>query len=190
MLLISTLAEHTKNIASDPRVSLMFDGTAETSDRLSGARVTVVARANPSDVASDRERFLGRHPGAAMYADFPDFGFYRVEPERAHLVDGFGKIEWIDAGNLLLPGDHAALQSSERDIVAHMNADHADAIELYATKLLGHPAGGWQMTGCDPEGCDLALNGKVARLEFPTTITDAQSARRALVALVDEARQV
>ena len=184
LLLISKLAVHTKNIAADSRVSLLLDGTEGLDDRLSGARVTILGDARPSDAPDDRERFLARHPGAAMYADFEDFGLIHVELARAHLVAGFGKIEWIEPADLLLAGDHTALREREADIVAHMNNDHADAVALYATRLLGRQDGAWRMTGCDPEGCDLALNGASARLDFDRPIASADEARAQLVALV------
>ena len=188
LLLISNLAEHTKNIAADARVSLLIDGSTGLADRLTGPRVTVLANAHPSDADGDRARFLARHASAAMYADFADFRFFRLEITRAHLVAGFGNIEWIAAPDLVLAGNHDALQSREADIVAHMNADHLDAIELYATKLLDRSAGAWQMTGCDPEGCDLALNGEVARIDFESPVADANQARTELIALVNRAR--
>ena len=188
VLLISTLAEHTKNIAADNRVSLLIDGTTELADRLTGARITVLANAYCSDTDGDRERFIARHPGAALYADFSDFSFFHLEITRGHFVAGFGNIEWINAPTLVLAGDHQALQSHEADIVAHMNTDHADAIELYATKLLNRPAGAWQMTGCDPEGCDLALDEDVARVDFSNRVSNASQARSELVALAKNAR--
>ncbi|HUN51591.1 MAG TPA: pyridoxamine 5'-phosphate oxidase family protein, partial [Candidatus Sulfotelmatobacter sp.] len=94
LLLISGLAEHTKNITADPRVSLLFDGTAGLADRLTGARATVLGRAERSQEPHHRERFLARHPSAAMYAGFGDFAFYRVSIARTHLVAGFGRIHW------------------------------------------------------------------------------------------------
>ena len=189
LLLISKLAEHTKNTTADARVALLFDGTVGLDDRLSGARVTVLGRAVPSTSMSDRERFLARHPSATMYANFEDFVFFRVDVTRAHLVAGFGKIEWIDRDGLLLGSAYGALGASETDIVTHMNEDHPDAIELYATRLLDRGAGAWRMTGCDPEGCDLARKGETARINFDHTVADAVEARAQLAALVARARE-
>lgn len=189
LLLISKLAEHTKNTTADPRVALLFDGTLGLNDRLSGARVTVLGRAVPSTSPSDRDRFLARHPSATLYAEFEDFGFFRVDVARAHLVAGFGKIEWIDRDELLLGGEYGDLGASETDIVTHMNDDHTDAIELYATRLLDRGAGAWRMTGCDPEGCDLARKGESTRLNFDHTVADAVEARAQLVACVARARE-
>jgi putative heme iron utilization protein len=190
LLLISTLADHTRNIAADPRVSLLFDGTAGLDEPLTGPRVSVQGRAARSDDARHRARFLARHPGAAMYAGFKDFAFYRVEIARAHLVAGFGRIHWIEARDLVLDtGASAALAEHEAGIVEHMNADHADAVQLYATRLLGQSGEGWRMTGIDPEGIDLRRAGAVARLSFATPVHDPDSARAELVRLVKHARQ-
>ncbi len=100
ILLLSDLAEHSRNLAADDRASLLFDGTAGLEDRLTGPRLTVLGRAIASDAPSHRARFLARHPGAAQYADFGDFRFYRVAVERAHLVAGFGRIHAIAAADL------------------------------------------------------------------------------------------
>jgi heme iron utilization protein len=190
LLLISTLADHTRNLAADARVSLLFDGTAGLDEPLAGPRVSVQARAVRTDEPRHRARFLARHPGAAMYAGFKDFALYRLEVARAHLVAGFGRIHWIDARDLLFDTrDAAALAESEPGIIEHMNADHADAVQLYASRLLGEAGEGWRMTGIDPEGLDLRLAGRVARLPFLTPVHDAESARAELVRLVNQARQ-
>ncbi len=191
LLLISGLAEHTKDIAADNRAALLVDGTFGLDEPLTGARATLLGRIEKTAEPRHRQRFLARHPGAAMYADFKDFGFFRVDVERAHLVAGFGRIHWI-AGNELLDGaqESAELAAAESGIVAHMNLDHADALALYATKLLGQPPGAWTMTGIDAEGCDLRLAGRVARLDFTRRITNADEARGELVRLVKQARAV
>jgi putative heme iron utilization protein len=190
ILLISTLADHTRNIAADPRISLLFDGTAGLDEPLTGPRVSVQGRAAPSDDPRHRARFLARHPGAAMYAGFKDFAFYRVAVTLAHLVAGFGRIHWIAAGDLLFDArGMTALTESEAEIVRHMNEDHADAVDLYATRLLGRAGEGWRMTGVDPEGADLRRGGEVARLPFDKPVRDAETARVELVRLVKRARQ-
>lgn len=190
LLLISQLAEHTRNIEADDRVSLLFDGTAGLDEPLMGARVSVLGRAVRSDSPRHRERFLARHPGAEGYVGFGDFGVFRVAVERAHLVAGFGRIHWIAGADLIFDtGATGALADSETGIVAHMNADHADAIALYATVLLGRGDGAWRMTGIDPEGCDLRRGGEIARLAFDSAVTDAEQARAELVRQVKEARR-
>jgi len=188
ILLISTLAEHSKAIAADPRVSLLFDGTGGLPQPLTGPRLTVLGRAERTADPQARRRFLARHPDAALYADFTDFHVHRIAIARAHLVAGFGRIRWIEAADLVGAPPPAALIERETGIVSHMNDDHADAIQLYATRLLGRAGEGWRMTGIDADGCDLRQAGTVARLTFPTSVHDAESARAMLVSLVMQAR--
>jgi len=101
LLLLSDLAEHAKNIKSDPRVSLLYDGTAGLDDPLTGPRVTILGRARESTDTVRLDRYLVRHPSAKLYASFKDFHLYRVAMERAHLVAGFGRIHWVEAAQLL-----------------------------------------------------------------------------------------
>lgn len=192
ILLLSRLAVHTGNLAHDPRASLLYDAGAGLEDPLTGARLTLTGRIQAtaaSDIAADKARFLARHPGAAAYADFADFAFYRLLPERAHFVAGFGRINWIAAADLLLPEDQwAALAALEADILAHMNEDHAGSLALYAEKLLGQASGPWRVAGIDPEGCDLRLGSTCVRLPFVQTIRTADQARFELARLARLAR--
>jgi putative heme iron utilization protein len=149
----------------------------------------VLGRAERTADERLKARFLARHPDAALYAGFKDFGFYRVAVERAHLVGGFGKICWID-GAELVPPQAAGLAEAEAGIVEHMNIDHADAVQLYAAKLIGLAGDGWRMTGIDCEGIDLRRAGNVARLAFDVPLQTAGEARKALVGLVGKARSM
>jgi len=189
ILLISQLAEHTRNLAADPRIALLFEEIEGLEEPLTGPRVTVIGRAESTTEPRHRERFLARHPGGSVYAGFKDFAFYRVVVERAHLVAGFGRIHWIE-GRDLLGRIEPALAAREAGIVEHMNSDHADAVELYATVLLQQPPGSWLMTGCDPEGADLRCGARTARLDFGQVVTDADGARAELVRLVRKSREI
>ena len=190
LLLLSDLAEHTQNAGRDDRVSLLVDGTYGLATPLTGARATLMGRLEPATAAHQRERYLARHEDAQTYAAFGDFNFYRLAIERAHLVAGFGRIHWVSAENVLWPAAEAlSLAAAEAEIVQHMNEDHADAVALYATGLLGRPAGEWRLVGVDPEGADLTNQGERARLWFDKPACDAESARVELVRLVKRARQ-
>lgn len=190
LLLISALAEHTKNLGDDTRASLLFDGTAGLDSPLTGARVTVLGRLTPTKDEALTARYVARHPEAEMYLGFADFSLYEMAVERAHIVAGFGAIHWIDAPDLLFDTTaHEDLAAAESDVVGHMNADHADAIQLYATSLLGLDSGDWKMTGVDPEGIDLRDGGRIARLTFENPVSDAEAARSILVRMVKAARQ-
>ncbi len=187
LLLISTLAEHTRNIAADARVSLLCDGTDGYAEPLTGPRATLLAEAALTTDPRHRARFLARHPGAAMYADFKDFAFYKLKVSRAHIVAGFGRIHWFD--DYLYGGDCTKLTEAEAGIVEHMNSDHADATQLYASRLLSLSGEGWTLSGVDPEGADLIREGQLARLPFDKPVSDAEGARVELVRLVKRARQ-
>ena len=122
-----------------------------------------------------------RHPASAQYAGFADFHLYRVTIERGHLVAGFGRIAWVEPAELRFTADASALVAAEAEIVAHMNRDHADAIELYAQRLLRRTGTGWRMTGIDPEGIDLRrpieAGGEPARLNFAAPVLTPAMAR-------------
>ena len=187
ILLLSDLAEHSKNAAGDERVSLLFDGTAGLAERLTGPRLSVQGRIAKSAEPRHRARFLARHPTAAQDAGFGDFHVYHIAVEGAHLVAGFGSIHAIAAADLIYDAP-AALAAAEPDILAHMNDDHADAVALYANALCGIAGDGATLVGVDPEGCDLRVGARLARLAFDEPICDAQGARAALIALVRRAR--
>ena len=188
-LLISNLARHTANLAKDPRASIMVDETGTLADPLQGARVTVHGKLERTKEEAVRRRFLARHPEASFYADFPDFGFFRLAVEGAHYIGGFGRIFDLAPSELLIPTDEAAsLLEGEPGIVEHMNEDHADAVELYATALGDGEPGAWRMTGIDPEGCDVMCNGTARRIVFAEPVTTPQEARKELVRLAAEAR--
>jgi len=190
LLLISDLADHSRNLAEDPRLSLLYDGTAGYRDPLAGARAAVLGCAERRDGdARLLARFLARHPGAELYAGFADFHLYRVVIERAHLVAGFGEIFWLPAEDIRLDTSGAALLAeAEADILAHMNTDHADAIALMAQHLLGLPADDWAISGVDPEGADLQREAATARLPFETWVDGPEACRKELVRLTKEAR--
>jgi putative heme iron utilization protein len=188
LLLISKLAIHTKNILADPRVSLMIDERKE-GDPLEGARVMLMGTAAATDDPQVRARYLSRQPEAEMFAGFGDFSFYRIELKAAHLVAGFGRIVDLKPQDILTPVDDAAeLMNAEAGILAHMNADHADACRLYATKLLGAPDGDWRCAGCDPEGLELQCGRMALRLPFPQRVRSPGVLCQVLKQFADAAR--
>src|SRR5664279_25276 len=191
ILLISRLALHTRNILADPRVSLMLDERAG-GDPLEGARIMLAGRAEEAGgeaVALLRRRYLNAHPSAEAFVDFGDFSFFRIQPTATHLVAGFGRILDLKPKSFLTDiSDCNALLEAEPDAIEHMNGDHREAMNLYATRLLGAEAGDWRCTGCDPDGIDLQAGGKTLRLDFPERVTGPGELRKTLVRLADEAR--
>ena len=191
ILLISRLALHTRNLLDDPRVSLMLDERAE-GDPLEGARIMLSGRAEEAggaDAAIFRRRYLNAHPSAEAFVDFKDFSFFRIRPTGTHLVAGFGRIVDLNPGQFLTDiADADALLEAEQGAIYHMNADHLDAINLYATKLLGAAPADWRCTGCDPDGMDLQAGPATLRLDFPRRIVTPAALRQILKELADQAR--
>jgi putative heme iron utilization protein len=189
LLLLSDLAQHSRNIAFDPRVASLIDATAGYPDPLTGPRLTVIGRAQIIDDPRCLARFTAHHPASAAYSGFGDFRLYRVIIERAHLVAGFGRIHWVSGADLLFGDDTGDLAAAEPEILRHMNEDHADAVALYARRLLGREGSDWRMTGIDPEGIDLWCHGEIARLDFAAPVLTPDTARAALVQLAEDARK-
>jgi putative heme iron utilization protein len=191
ILLISRLAVHTKNILADDRVSLMLDERA-AGDPLEGARIMVAGRARGAgddERAVLRARYLNAHPSAEGFVDFKDFSFFRIQPAGAHLVAGFGRIVDLKPEQFMTAIDDAAeLIAAEQGAVEHMNMDHRETMNLYATKLLGAESADWRCIGCDPEGLDMQAGATALRLDFAARVTTALALRKMLVRLADEAR--
>lgn len=189
LLWLSTLSEHTRHLLREPRCALLFVGEAETVNPQTAPRVTVTGLAERLEDAALKARWLARHPYAQLYADFADFGLWRVAPQGALLVGGFARATRLRAAQLLPdPAAVAALAAAEAEILAHVNADHADALEAIATGLLGGAPGAWRMTALDTEGCDLALGEEVRRLAFRAPAADPDAVRRELILAARAAR--
>jgi putative heme iron utilization protein len=191
ILLISRLALHTKNILSDNRVSLMLDERA-AGDPLEGARIMLAGRAEEAEGAQAdtlRRRYLNAHPSAEAFVDFKDFSFFRIAPAAAHLVAGFGRITDLKPAQFLTDLNGAeGLLEAEQGAVEHMNEDHREAMDLYATRLLGAESADWTCTGCDPDGLDMQAGTMTLRLDFPERVTSGGELRKMLVRLANEAR--
>ena len=136
-----------------------------------------------------RRRYLNAHPSAEAFAEFKDFSFFRLAPSSAHLVAGFGRIVDLRPEQFLTDiSDAAPLLEAEQSAIEHMNADHRDAMQLYATKLCGAEAVDWRCTGCDPDGMDMEADGMTLRLDFPRRIVTPTALRQILKQFADQAR--
>ncbi len=193
LILVSRLATHTANLENDTRASLLL-ASAGRGDPLAHPRLTVlgdftqIARDDPGE-ARVRRRFLARHPKSELYAGFADFSFWRLAIVSAHLNAGFARAADLKAADLITDVvDAESLIEAEAGAVAHMNEDHADAVALYARKLLGAGEGPWRLTGLDPDGLDLAQGDVTLRLPFTRRVTTAETLRKVLVDLAAQAR--
>lgn len=188
LFLVSALSGHTANLDAHPRASLLL-AAAGRGDPLAHPRLTVGGRVAVSADPRVRRRFLARHPKAELYADFGDFTFRRLGIESVHLNGGFARAAALGAAELLADLDGAdALLDAEEDALAHMNADHADAVRLYATRLGGAPDAAWLATGLDPDGIDLTAGDLTARAWFPERVEGPGPLRRVLAAMAASAR--
>jgi len=131
VFLISGLAEHTKNLERDSRASLLVaeDGA---DDPLANGRVTVLGPCTRVEGEGGRARaaFLAAHPNAAYYADFRDFAFWKLHVHSIRYIGGYGRMSWIDKADWLA-AEPDPLGPSAAGTMAHMNANHADAMVLY-----------------------------------------------------------
>jgi len=184
LLLLSELARHTANLRRDARASLLLDASEGTGERLAAPRLTLIGRIEPAGFEGSTRRYLARHPKSQALFQLADFSFWRMTPEAGHLVAGFGRIDAIAAGDLLVPQSVAeALAAVEPDAIAHMHADHADALAL----LGGAPE--TMLAAIDADGLDLVAEGIAVRRDFAGRLADAGRLRQAVVGLVRNLRK-
>ncbi|HEX8979367.1 MAG TPA: DUF2470 domain-containing protein [Parasulfuritortus sp.] len=180
VILISEIAEHTKNIDADPRVSIIVQPYA--ADMQTTGRVTVIGRAERLD---DKDtlgpRYLRYFPQAEGYFAMHDFHFYRVEPVKIRWIGGFGRIFWVDPEAYLSAA--GTLAEVEDGILAHMNADHADMLRNCCRHFHGIETPEARMIGIDPDGFDVRAGERILRFAFETPVANAEEARTALVAM-------
>lgn len=189
LLLTSRLSAHTQNLERDPRASLLL-AQGGKGDPLAHPRLTVIGRAERTTAEHVRRRFLARQPKAQLYAGFGDFSFWRLEIEGGHLNGGFARARELAADELRTDLSGAEeLVAAEESAIAHLNADHREALALYATRLAGAPKGAWRATGLDPEGLDLAAGERALRVPFGRRVTGADALRRLLKEMADTARR-
>jgi heme oxygenase (biliverdin-IX-beta and delta-forming) len=193
--LISTMAVHTQNLSGDPHASLLVTQPGWTEDPLAGARLTLVGpvAAVPGDeLAAVRADYLARHENARFWVDFDDFAFYRMDVADLYYVAGFGAMGWVEADAYRAAAadplaDHAA------GILDHMNADHGDALVLYARVFAGVDAEEATMTGVDRMG--FRVRARIGdrlqglRINFPREVRTPMEARTVLVEMVRAARE-
>jgi heme oxygenase (biliverdin-IX-beta and delta-forming) len=193
VFLISGLAEHTKNLERDPRASLLVAEGGAT-DPLANGRVTLLGRCTrvEGNGGSARAAFFAAHPNATYYADFRDFGFWKLHVSSIRYIGGYGRMSWIDKADWE-SAEPDPLGPSAAGIIAHMNADHADALVRYCkafSKAVDISAA--SMTGIDRYGFEMSASTPAGprpiRLAFTKSVSTSEEARAALVAMVKDAR--
>jgi putative heme iron utilization protein len=193
--LFSALAVHARNLESDDRASLFVsESDAGDAAPLSLRRATLLGSVSPvpvADLGTVRGDYLERHPDARQWADFADFRFFQLQPAAIYFVGGFGSMRWVDPAEYSVAAPDP-LADSAAMIIAHMNADHTDALLLYCNVYARLPAEAATLTEVDRRGfCVRARTGtdwKTVRIAFPDAVSSAEEARRAFVTMVRSAR--
>jgi putative heme iron utilization protein len=187
LMLLSSLAAHTRHLLAEPRCALMVMGAPDTANPQTAPRVTVTGSAERQDDAALRAYWVQRHPYASLYADFSDFSIWRLVPEAAQCVGGFARADILTQGLLLPEAAHvAAIEAASGRIIRHCNADHQDALNLLAG---AHGrTGDWRMSGVDVDGFDIVQDDCVLRIAFDAPVADAAGVRAALARMVQSHR--
>lgn len=194
LVLISSMAMHTQNLAGDPRASLLVMQPGWTGDPLAAARLTLLGMARrvpDADVPAARAAYLARHERARFWVDFEDFAFWRLDVLDAYFVGGFAAMDWVaaDAYRAARPDP---LADDAPAILAHMNRDHADALVAYARHFAGEPADEATMVSVDRLGFRLRLRQgdrlHGVRIAFPREVTSAAQSREVLIEMLQQAR--
>ena len=178
VIFASRLARHTRNLTRDARASLLAGDLPAEGDALTGSRVSVLGRFEPMAREDVAARYLAHHPAAQGYIGFADFTFWRLEAREVHTIAGFGRIETLPADQVFPAVDpgFAALAASAID---HLNADHAEALNLIATRLLGGEAGTWRAAAIDPDGYHLVSSSISRRGNFEQPVETPAALRPA-----------
>ena len=193
--LISSMAMHTQNLQGDPRCSLFLTQASADGDPLGAARATLVGEARPipqSEIAAARDIYLAAHENSRYWVDFSDFAFFRLQPLDIYYVGGFGVMGWVEAADYAQAAPDP-LAASAAAIIAHMNADHMESMILLARVHSQLEASEAAMTSVDRLGFTLRLKTadgmKGTRINFPSEVSTPQQTRKALVAMVQAARE-
>jgi putative heme iron utilization protein len=190
LVFLSTLSEHTRHLAAEPRCAVLVQGERAGANPQMTPRVTVTGRAERCDDALLKARWLAVHPYAAMYAGFADFGLWRIVPQAASLIGGFARAYRLGAVKLLPdPVAVQAMADAEAGIIAQCNHDHARAIDRLAQQGGGFSESGWRMIAADCDGCDLALDEITWRCAWLAPVVDAEGARKAPINLLEALRE-
>lgn len=185
VILVSRLAEHTRNLEADPRTSLLVHDVA--SDPQAGARVTLLGKATRPEASSPAAtRYRRLFPDSEKLFALGDFSFFALEPLAIRFIEGFGSIHWISAADYAPPAN--SLADAEADIVAHMNLEHAHNLRDYCRHVHGRKPQEAVMSGLDCDGFDVRADGQLLRFGFDRPVTDAAEARASLVALASASR--
>jgi putative heme iron utilization protein len=184
LLLLSTLAEHTRNIAVDARMSLLIATPPRRGDPLNHPRLTLGGVLAPHPDGGARQRYLARNPKAKLYAGFADFSLYRLQVLAVHFNGGFARAAPMSPAELLIDTSGAeALRAAETELLAEINAREPAYRAALAGAAAARRGANWRAISLDPEGLDLSRGATFARASLPAPAKTPQHWRTALEAL-------
>ena len=179
LFLMSTLSRHTRNLARDPRASLLLTGARDRGDPLNHPRVTLGGRIELDPASRAKSRYLQRNRKAALYAGFADFGMFRLRIESVHFTGGFGRADALTPADVLASrAGEAALTEAEERLLAEVNALREAALARLAGHKGARPTG--RAIGLDGEGLDLAAGARAARAQVRSQAHDPATWRARL----------
>ncbi|HVE69781.1 MAG TPA: DUF2470 domain-containing protein [Thermoanaerobaculia bacterium] len=192
LFLVSNMAVHTQNVVADPRASLLVMQSGADADPLGAPRATLLGSVTRIDATDAiRAAYLERHPSSRYWIDFDDFAFHRLDVTDVYFVGGFGVMGWVAASDYSVAERDPLLHDAPH-ILAHMNADHADALRAIAKHFAGLDAEEVTMLSCDRLGFTIRARTtegmKGARIAFPEEVRSRDAARRVLVAMTQAAK--
>ena len=183
LILISSIAQHTKNLKANPHCSLTIT-EPDSDDVQASGRLCVLADASPIETSETAlgERYMRFFPEARGYEKAHDFAFWRLSPVRLRYIGGFGKIHWLTPDQALRANPFSLQQ--ETGAVSHMNRDHADAVAKYCD-FAGLPRGDEppEMTGVDAEGLYIRIGQAVHRIGFREPVDSMDALRQTTIAM-------
>lgn len=184
IVLISTIAQHTKNISQDDRCSLTV--TRAEDDVQATGRLCLIGHMKklPAEAEAERERYYRHFPKARSYGQAHNFSFYYLDLVSVRYIGGFGAIYWIEPDQFLHPNPFHG--KAEERMVDHMNADHRANLVRYLHHYKGiktHEEEDVRMVGIDEQGFDVFVGDQKVRFEFEKPIQNPVEARETLVAM-------
>jgi putative heme iron utilization protein len=196
VLCVSNLAEHGRNLTVDPRASIAIVAPQRDADPLASGRVTlagVVAEPTGDERAAARDAHLAAVAAAKYYIDYTDFSLWVLRVRRVRWVGGYGRMDSATGEDYSAAQPDPVSPGSD-GAIAHLNADHPDALVAMAQALGGYPdTTAATCTGADRYGLDLRVvtprGVAYTRVGYANPIDSFDELRSATVELTRRARQ-
>jgi putative heme iron utilization protein len=196
VLCVSNLAEHGRNLAGDRRASVAIVAPNADRDPLASGRVTlagVVDRPTGDELTAARNTHLAAVPAAKYYIDYSDFSMWVLRVRRVRWVGGYGRMDSA-SGEAYAAAEPDPIQPRAAGAIAHLNADHTEALSAMANALGGFPdATTATCTGADRYGLDLRVTTPrgvaYTRVGYAQPIDSYDELRSATVELARRGRE-